>query len=321
MDDLERRVSRLISRISAQIEILAITAVRIAVLPITLPLKLVKVSIPPALHLVIFLSLVPLLALFSISAGILVARWIPTGWSEQVFLQYGHGSTPYAYTIVRDLNTNQPYDISVQLVVPTSQANYDLGNFMTSVTLMSMSNRTFAASQRPSLLVPPSGPSRLLPSSGTTTVTIPVFDSLVPSHSTVRARIEVGRQDGWTNVGKGEGKELAVAQAFIKGNVKLRGLTAILAISPKATAIVTSVVFFCTSTLIALILYYVIAPTFTLTPSDDGTTAGGSRSGADKELKPALRRRPSREIKSETQAEGSGDRTLRRRRSRLSDTG
>ncbi|KAG8972054.1 hypothetical protein FRB90_010312, partial [Tulasnella sp. 427] len=126
MDDLERRISRLISRASAQVEILAITVLRIAVLPITLPLKLVKVSIPPALHLVIFLSLVPLLGLFSISAGILVARWIPTGWSEQVFLQYGQGSPPYAYAVVRDLNTNQPYDISVHLVVPKTQANYDL---------------------------------------------------------------------------------------------------------------------------------------------------------------------------------------------------
>ncbi|KAG8909108.1 hypothetical protein FRC01_007128, partial [Tulasnella sp. 417] len=101
--------------------------------------------------------------------------------------------------------------------------------------------------------------------SGTTTITIPIFDSLVPSYDTVRAKIEVGRQDGWTTVGKGEGTEFAVAQAFIKGNVKLQGLTAIRAISPKATAIVTSVVVFCTSTLIALILYYVIAPTFSLT--------------------------------------------------------
>ncbi|KIO25726.1 hypothetical protein M407DRAFT_24885 [Tulasnella calospora MUT 4182] len=138
MDGLERRVSRLISRISAQIEILAITSVRIAVLPITLPLKLVKVSIPPALHLIIFLSLLPLLGLFSISAGILVAKWIPTGWSEQAFLQYGQGSTPYAYTIVRDLNTNQPYDISVQLVVPTSQANYDLGEASCSPSVLSL---------------------------------------------------------------------------------------------------------------------------------------------------------------------------------------
>ncbi|KAG8951631.1 hypothetical protein FRC04_005919 [Tulasnella sp. 424] len=315
MDDVERRISRLVSRLSAQAEILAITAFRIAVIPITLPLKLVKVSIPPALHLVIFLSLLPLLGLFSISAGILVAKWIPTGWSEQAFLQYGQGTTPFAYTVIRDLNTNQPYDISVQLVVPTSQANYDLGNFMTSVTLMSMSNRTFATSQRPSLLVPPSGPSRLLPSSGTTTVTVPIFDSLVPGYGTVRAKIEVGRQDGWTTVGKGEGKELAVVQAFIKGNVKLRGLTAILAISPKAAAILTSVVFFFTSTLIALVLYYVIAPSFTLT-SGDTAASGTSRPPADKELKPALRRRPSREIKSETQA---GDPQLRRRRSRLSE--
>ncbi|KAG8979856.1 hypothetical protein FRB90_007868, partial [Tulasnella sp. 427] len=138
------------------------------------------------------------------------------------------------------------------------------------------------------------------------TIVVPLFDSLVPTYSNVRARIEVGRPDSWTSVGKGEGKELAVVEAFIKGNVKLRGLTAILAISPKATAVVTSVVFFLTSTLIALILYYVIAPTFALT-ADDGTTTSPALTGVSRpggvgdrgDLKPALRRRPSREIKTE----------------------
>lgn len=37
------------------------------------------------------------------------------------------GTTPYAYTVLRKLNTGQPYDITVKLVLPTSTSNYDIG--------------------------------------------------------------------------------------------------------------------------------------------------------------------------------------------------
>lgn len=89
MDAFEDRISSEVRRISNNVENSIISAIRVLVLPITLPLRLVKVSLPPALHIGILISLIPLLGIFSISAGVLVARWLPTGWNEQVFLQYG----------------------------------------------------------------------------------------------------------------------------------------------------------------------------------------------------------------------------------------
>lgn len=89
MDDIERRISKSIQSVSRKAEDTAINVIRILVLPITLPLRLLKASAPPALHIAIFLSLLPLLGILSISAGVLVSRWLPTGWVEPAFLQYG----------------------------------------------------------------------------------------------------------------------------------------------------------------------------------------------------------------------------------------
>lgn len=58
-----------------------------------------------------------------------------------------------------------------------------------------------------------------------TTVIVPLYDAFVPSHSTIRAKLEVGRPDGWRALGEGEGRELAVAETYIRGTVRANGLT------------------------------------------------------------------------------------------------
>lgn len=159
---------------------------------------------------------------------------------------------PYAYVDIRDLSTSQPYDIFVNLMVPRSEANLDLGqwnakisrthlrgipmlmtyrtevgNFMTTVTLMSTSNRTLVSSSR-AALVPAVERSIFKPfssSSYMTKVRIPVLESVIPLASIVRAKLEVGRQDAWRTLGLGHGKELAVAEAHLEGIIRLKGLT------------------------------------------------------------------------------------------------
>jgi len=286
------------------------------ILPIALPLRLFQASIPPALHIAIFLSLLPLLGLFSISAGVLVARWLPTEWSEPAFLQYGEGKTPYAYTVIRNLKPGQPYDINVQLVVPTTQANYDIGNFMTTLTLLTTSNRTIVASRRPALLIPYSRSlSHFTPA--VATVVVPLFDEFVPSYSTILARLEIGRADSWRTRDANGANELAIIESRIRGNVKLRGLTALLALSPTTTTVATSLLFFFTGALLALLLYLAYSPSFSGTPSDqtvDDALATSPTEGPLPLGKP--HRRPSRDVK--TESETGPEPTLRRRRSRLS---
>ncbi|KAG8889054.1 hypothetical protein FRB98_005951 [Tulasnella sp. 332] len=328
MDQVEGRISNGIQGVSKTAERGLITLVRILALPITLPLRVIKVSAPPALHIAILLSLLPILGIFSISAGVLVARWLPTGWAEPMFLQYGQGSTPYAYTVVRNLNAGQPYDVTVQLVLPTSTSNYDIGNFMTSLTLYTLNNKTLATSQRPALLVPYSSPLRLFTPS-VTTVIIPLLDAFTLSHSTIRAKLEVGRPDSWRALGEGEGRELAVAEAYIRGSVRASGLTGILAISPLATSIFTGVSFFITSTSLALVLYLVFSPTFRLSsPLDQQATANSAtavsppdlKGGSLKPTKQGARRRSvSREREVKPGPSFSPEPILRRRRSRLSE--
>jgi len=227
-----------------------------------------------------------------------------------VYLQYGESTTPYGFATIKGLSTSQPYDISLHLLVPTSASNIELGNFMASIVLSSMNNKTVIGSaQRSSLLVPPANPLRLL-SPALTTIAIPLLDSFVPSYSSVRAKVEVGRPDGWRQRGNGEGRELAVVSAYVKGNVKLTGLMSIIAISPTLTKITTAVTFFFSSTLFALILYFAYSPNFTSLPPPKNEDVD-----VDFVTAPRRRRSLSRDSKGEP-----AERTLRRRRSRLSDS-
>lgn len=47
------------------------------------------------------------------------------------------------------LVAQQRYDISLHLTVPATESNYALGNFMTSLTLSTSSNKTLTSIRRP----------------------------------------------------------------------------------------------------------------------------------------------------------------------------
>ena len=73
--------------------------------------------------------------------------------------------------------------------------------------------------------MPPSSFRWLKPS--TITLTIPLLSRYVSGVSRVVARIELGRQDGWKSIGSGQGKELSVLDAFIKGSVRPQGVRSV----------------------------------------------------------------------------------------------
>jgi len=56
------------------------------------------------------------------------------------------------------------------------------------------------------------------------TLQIPLLSRYVSGVSPISARVELGRRDGWKTVGSGEGKELSVLTAFIKGTVRPQGI-------------------------------------------------------------------------------------------------
>ena len=90
MENVERRISTNVQNIAQNVESALLNLVRLASIPLSFPGRFVRFTLPPTLHIVLFLSLLPALLFFSVSSGVLVARWLPSGWVEPVFLQYGY---------------------------------------------------------------------------------------------------------------------------------------------------------------------------------------------------------------------------------------
>jgi hypothetical protein len=137
------------------------------------------------------------------------------------------------------LAPSQPYDISMHLVIPASEANFALGNFMTTLTLSTPSNRTLTSVRKPvgaerytrreethapqAIVLPPTK-SLLFSSPKLVNLDILFFESHAPGASRVIARVELGRRDGWRALGNGEGRELSVFSASLRGTVKRHGI-------------------------------------------------------------------------------------------------
>jgi len=62
---------------------------------------------------------------------------------------YSDGPQPYSQILLPPLVPQQRYDISAQLVVPITESNLALGNFMTSLTLSTLANKTLISIRRP----------------------------------------------------------------------------------------------------------------------------------------------------------------------------
>jgi len=228
--------------------------------PIELSLSLVASTLrpiaPQLIPFAVFLSLLPLLFIPAIVSGVYVWYSRAISWQSPLFFQYGDGLVPYAETQLASFNPAQPYDISLHLVVPATRSNYDLGNFMTILTLTDSANRTLTTVRKPAIVLPPS--SYLWWNPSTMTLQIPLLSRYVSGASPVSAKVELGRQDGWKTVGSGEGKELSVLDAFIKGTVRPRGIRGIISRFPVLSSAIASSAFLTVS-------FFILA--FSLIPS------------------------------------------------------
>ncbi|KAF9145241.1 Berardinelli-Seip congenital lipodystrophy 2 (seipin) [Mortierella sp. GBA39] len=127
-----------------------------------------------------FIGLIVLLLLVGVSlAAYLSFYWIyipQRGHVGQVHLQYdrptvpgviGHGpSAEIDFTrggrFDQFLRGDQAYDISMNLLVPTSEKNVAIGNFMVVVTLLRADGKTIMTSSRPGILTYYSAPLKLM---------------------------------------------------------------------------------------------------------------------------------------------------------------
>lgn len=53
---------------------------------------------------------------------------------------------------------------------------------------------------------------------------LPLVTKLVTGREDIYAHVELGRNDGWRSLGFGEGRELSVYSAFLRGDVHPQGL-------------------------------------------------------------------------------------------------
>ncbi|KAF8213194.1 hypothetical protein K438DRAFT_1081743 [Mycena galopus ATCC 62051] len=204
---------------------------------------------PRILPLLVFLSFVPLLFLISASAGWIVWRNLAVGWQAPLYLQYGDGVPPYAQAALPPLVAYQPYDIFLQLQVPNLDATYALGNFMTTLTLSTRSNKTLVSIRRPTIVTRPHVAfySRI---PAVIDVQVPLLTSFAPGTKHVIANVEVGRRDNWKALGNGEGREISVITATLRGVVVHHGIRGLVTRLPLFSALVSSFVFLVVSSLI-----------------------------------------------------------------------
>ncbi|KIM25437.1 hypothetical protein M408DRAFT_331190 [Serendipita vermifera MAFF 305830] len=233
--------------------------------------RLLRTAIDGVLHflpqIVIIILCVPILVVVSLVAGLVVRNSVPQPWERRVFLQYGESPIPAAYFEFPSLVYDQPYDITVHLSVPLTDANIALGNFMTYLTLTNAANKTVASAQRPAAILPRQTGllRRALPFSLPlyTEVTVPILSSWTPGTSSpLFALLEIGRRDAWKTLGRGEGRELTVLEAYVRGTVLLQGTRRIVGRYPNLSGLFSSVAFFVTSGLGLLLCFYRFAAPF-----------------------------------------------------------
>ncbi|KAK2461650.1 hypothetical protein APHAL10511_006113 [Amanita phalloides] len=199
---------------------------------------------PQVVPLVVCTLLIPLIVAISLLAGWLVWKNAAVSWEVPLYLQYGDASQPYAQVLLPSLVLQQRYDISVQLVVPLTEPNLALGNFMTSLSLSTPSNKTLISVRRPTLILPQvsffsSKPSFIK-------LDVPLLKAYLPSASKLVANVKLGRKDGWTSLGRGEGREVSILEAHIRGATVHHGIRGLTSRFPLISALLSAASFFLT---------------------------------------------------------------------------
>ncbi|KAI0756594.1 hypothetical protein C8Q80DRAFT_1129486 [Daedaleopsis nitida] len=209
-------------------------------------LRLFRPLAPHLVPLAVFSVTLPLIVLLSISSGWFVWKSIAVGWETELFLQYGDGGSPYAEVLLPNLVARQPYDISLHLVVPASEGNFALGNFMASLSLVTLSNSTIAVARKSAIVLPQSAApwGYLYNRPGTIDLNIELLSNFVVGTTKALARIELGRRDQWKSIGDGQGRELAVLSGRLRGIVLHRGIRGMISSFPLISAVIASCVFF-----------------------------------------------------------------------------
>lgn len=144
---------------------------------LALTTAVISVVISPRTHRIV-LRLGVLMALFWLALALAIAgyvgfyrAWVPDiGLTRPVWLQYGHEQPPFANiplhlphdSTLGIFAQDQEYDVSLDLVVPLSAANLDLGNFMVSLDLKSPLNRTILHISKPTIIVHEPAPVRAM---------------------------------------------------------------------------------------------------------------------------------------------------------------
>ncbi len=128
--------------------------------------RLFRPLAPHLIPLAVFSAALPLIAFLSVGSGYMVWKSVAVSWETELYLQYGYvplcqssedplmclrseSVSPYAEVMLTELGPQQPYDISLHLVVPANEANFRLGNFMASLSLMTPSNGTIVDARKP----------------------------------------------------------------------------------------------------------------------------------------------------------------------------
>ncbi|KAG8753120.1 hypothetical protein FRC14_006412 [Serendipita sp. 396] len=222
----------------------------------------VDVSLHYLPQLAIIAISVPLIIIVSLIAGLIVRNSVPQPWERRVFFQYGESPIPIAHFQLPPLVADQAYDISVHLTVPHTDISVSLGNFMTYLNVTTPSNKTLIAARKPAAILPkaPKGPIRRLlslSSSGYVDVTISILPDWIPGTSSpLFATLEVGRRDSWKSLGSGEGREVTILEAFVRGSVQLHGTRRLVSKYPNVAGVLSSVSFFVTAALGLVLCFY-----------------------------------------------------------------
>ncbi|KAI0639815.1 hypothetical protein C8Q77DRAFT_1083014 [Trametes polyzona] len=271
-------------------------------------LRLIQPLAPQLVPLAVFSVSLPLIVFLSVASGYWVWKSVAVGWETEIFLQYGDGPIPYAELALPNVVAQQPYDISLHLIVPANEANFGLGNFMASLTLFTPSNRTLAYARKPAIVLPPSASpwSLIYNRPGTVDLNIPMLKDFVLGTTRALARVELGRKDLWRTLGEGHGRELSVLSGYIRGVVLHHGVRGLISRFPLASAMAASAVFF-------LIMF--VGMVACLMPAVEWHFP------SDVNEPPKVDERARRRRRSRRRAEGQGDdRTPRSKRSDGSDS-
>jgi len=216
-----------------------------------LSFNIIRLYMPRLVPLLVYATFLPLLVFVSLGAGYFVWSSLSVSWHVPLYLQYGDGVPPYAHVELPQLMSQQKYAVFVDLQLPATETNLALGNFMTSLTVLSSKNKTLAHVRRPAIV--PEPPSRwIYGKPRSIRVKVPLLDSFVTVSSNLAATVEIGRADSWTTIGTGQGREVNIRFASLAGLAVPHGIRGLAVRFPLLSSLAAAATFF-------LILSFILA--------------------------------------------------------------